>query len=859
MSELRRASGRPRPPDDLAAFRWNWALVREMRDAARRLRSTQKLAGALVVVVLLLLVACVYSRVQATYDLVFSDPGRVHLLENDPYYHLRHTLFTIEHFPSVQRWDVGTDYPLGDRSAHAGLFHVVLAAVALLAGGGDPSLATTTLVLAWSPVVLAAVTTVLVFVLARRLAGAVAGAAATAAFVLFPGLSFPRTVFGFGDHHAVEIALLTAHVLSCAIQLQRVRRTSMGPPGWRCLAGALPILVLWYAWRGAPFVYLLTVVALLSSVGVAMWRGLAFHPEAALLRDLGTSSTLVIAGSALLFPDCVLEPRFLWQTLALTGSMGFAGQTALRWGERARALTRSRWRKVAVTAMALSLLVAVLFAGDQRYAGLLRKVPSVSEHSAPSLPVLLELHGVSIVLLPAALLTAFFGGIFPSRRRAWPFVTTFALSMLALWWYARDYGYSLAPLLSVCVALCLSDWARRWWRRPVAKLLRSPRSPLPACLPLLIVTLLGLQIWPLGIAVNSFTQRPALLRLSSSAWFDAMDWMRASTPSPRPPVDAAVPEWEGERAPWFGRESYGVLVPWDHANLVAALGRRTPTRSQGISIDMSRWLVSTDEVESLDLLCPRCGPEQRVRYVVLPTRTVAEHFLTNARLAKKDLGSYRGTLGTVATEGGTLALETYGQPYEQCIGTKLQLHDGTELSHYRLVYESPMQSLLSYRLTLGDSPSMLLTSIDLDDANTLELARRFETAAGAPVRDGNQLLYGGRVSSSVKIFEVVRGALLLGKTAPNTTVTVRLRLVATNTGRTKHYRRTTTANAVGDFELRVPHASESPSGVLRPDSPLFVTLSGPKGHEPKNLRIRLSEEDVQGGHRVSLGTIAVPW
>jgi hypothetical protein len=95
-----------------------------------------------------------HARIVPAWDTVFRPSGEVFLLDSDSYYHLRRTEFAVEHFPRVQRWDVGTNYPVGERSPHAGLFHVLLAGVCLVFGGTSPSRDLIAWVLAVSPVLL---------------------------------------------------------------------------------------------------------------------------------------------------------------------------------------------------------------------------------------------------------------------------------------------------------------------------------------------------------------------------------------------------------------------------------------------------------------------------------------------------------------------------------------------------------------------------------------------------------------------------------------------------------------------------------------------------------------------------------
>jgi dolichyl-diphosphooligosaccharide--protein glycosyltransferase len=113
-------------------------------------------------------------RVIPALPSVFPGGDEVVLLGNDPWFHLHQTEGSIEHFPHLIRWDVGTNFPSGNRVAAAGLFNLGAAAVSMAFGGVEPAPALVPLVLAWSPVFLGALSLVFLYLLAREIGGSIA-------------------------------------------------------------------------------------------------------------------------------------------------------------------------------------------------------------------------------------------------------------------------------------------------------------------------------------------------------------------------------------------------------------------------------------------------------------------------------------------------------------------------------------------------------------------------------------------------------------------------------------------------------------------------------------------------------------
>lgn len=799
------------------------------------------------------LLASVYGRVVPAWDTVMAgDTPR--LLDTDSYYHLRHTQFAAEHFPSIQRWDVGTHYPLGERSPHAGLFNQVLAALALLVGGGQPGEKTLLGVMAWAPVLLHVVATLLLFGLARRLLGLGPAVMAVWIFVLFPGLELPRTFLGFADHHAAEVALLVATAWGLAASLEyhaagpRPAATTPLLRIRRALAEArfaLPLLIFQITWSGAPLVIALVALSLCLVAAVDVLRDFDASASARTARDFGAVLVIGTSAIALLSPETIMIRELLLPIVAGSAGLALVGALALWLLPRAAATGRGRRAALGVLLALGGVCFLALQLVPARFLELLLEPKSelIAEQQAVSVLGFVRLQGLPGVLGVLAPLLVGRSLLRATTKRGVFAVTCLATLATLNWLAIRDYGYGPPVLLALaCAAAGRELWVSRSrpWVMPVA------------------LGVSALQIWPLGLAHGPFNSVPTPLLQVNSGWFEAMAWLRRVTPRPALAVDAAVAPWAAGVSP-FPMQSYGVLSSWEFGNFVAALGQRTPLRSHGMSDELARWLLLRDEEQSVVRACPTCTADQRVRYVVLSSPTLAEHFMTTASAAGADLTTFHGTLGEAELNGRVLPLRTYGELYEQTIAARLYLADANGLARYRLVYASATRSLLSYRMTFdgdvsAENARFVRISSALETSKQRAYAERLPQDALHLLETDKGLVYDHRVLSSVKIFELVPGARLVGRAWPHSSLTIFLGLKVVTTGQELVYRRSVGAEADGSFELLLPYSSAGASEVVVATAPIQLLAVSPDG-ERRVVGFEVAEQAVQSGEHLRLGDL----
>lgn len=793
------------------------------------------------------------DRVLPALAVVFPAPGEVRLLGYDAYYHLRHAQFAAVNFPELQRWDVGTHYPTGQRSDAAGLFDLTIAAVAIAISGEAPGELAVFQTAAWFPPVFLLLAFPSLYWFARYRLAASWALVACAVYLLSPGVGLVRTMLGFADHHVAEILLALLSTAGLAHCLES-KSTGHHARRWlSSLGAALPMALFVYTWLGAPIFLLLIGVSVALVCLLEIARGpkprdigwAAFRYGAALLAWLWLSSTL--------WPALVMERSLFPLVLAACGALAL-GPLILTHGagvaiDRGLNPTGVAWVSLWLVALSVGAVVLLHPAGRDLVSLLFAvKTDLISEHRAVSPKRFWYLFGPAGVLALA--------GLPVGARAAWRqrdgrllLPVVLGAGLVGLWWRTHDYGYFAPPFVAVLSAVT------------GAELLIAIRSA--TLRRIAIGALAGLFLFPLwpsdGIRRPYYTTSWMRGRvMMGEGWFQAMRWLRENSPEPTLPVDARVPAFEsGDFA--YPEGAYGVMTAWEYGGFLAVVGRRPPVWSRGSDNDPTgAWLLEEDESESLELLCPGCrGPEQ-VRYVVVDARTAADSLPRRFRQAGLDPRLYRETVAEL--DGGDLPIRRFrlNDRYDRSMMARLYVRDGSGLGHYRMVFESPHQSwIVSLSGAATGKDEFRRRSYPIDNAVDRERFRGSEDAE-SPLATSSGYAYDGVVMASVKIFERVEGALLTGSAPGASEVEVRLALHSQTTDRDFEYRTSTPLTRDGEFELVVPYSTREskPAAEIAALGPYSLRVVSAPGADASEVgRVDVSPDQIRIGARIELGSV----
>ena len=556
----------------------------------------------------LLAILCVAAglRVWAPWDDVFGSAGsfrttaRVNFLENDSWYHVRLAENQVRNFPRRVTVDPYAA-PNGQYVAVAPLLDTIIATAVVVTQGRGATTEYIERVAALVPAVVGVLAVVAVWALGTiafdRRAGLIAGLLAA----ILPGHFLDRTLVGFVDHHALEVLLSFATLAALAYATRSGSfRSSM-------LAGmALGLYLLAWA-SGAYFVAILAVWIVLVA--------LVAPPAASIVT---ATSTAIAASLALVIVLVFQDPalfRYNTQVAALAGLLVAA-------------------LAVMVFASRMAMAVAVL-------AGLTVVIAGAASLFAPALvqQVLVDLgrfrpDPTRMAVLEARPLFLYTGNwlwsqpwiffrsgfyvgalaviglalsLWRSRRADHLLIVCFTIANYAATVGQNRFGYYLVPATAVVcgwLATKILDWAG----------VPHARNPTPAVRKLLpfqrelaVIAVAGAIVAPNIVPAAITTTRVGGM---ADYWFEAMQWLRSTTPEPFGSADYYLARYDGSGSPAL----YTVMNWWDQGYWIIQSGRRVPVSNptQGGAPVAAQFLTATDETQALALLAP-----QRARYVIV--------------------------------------------------------------------------------------------------------------------------------------------------------------------------------------------------------------------------------------------------
>jgi dolichyl-phosphooligosaccharide-protein glycotransferase len=301
-----------------------------------------------------------------------ADAGdRVHPLDSDSAYHLRRARFAAAHFPRTILFDPLMNFPAGGVAIWPPAFDLALALPARLTHGPGASAGEVERSAAWVPVAFAAGSMVLLGLLASRLYGPGAGAAAALFLALCPGHVL-WTQYAHTDQHAAE-SFCGLLVLLLFLR-SREDPSRPGAAAREAAAGAALALAV-VTWQGA--IYWAAIFALVLAVESA--RGVSVVRRAA-IWTLGLPAVVTGAATAAwlgwLTPPLTYVSFGYFQPLFLAALLGGVAAIDLAGRAARRSLTR-RDLAAGLAVVAVAAAATLPFAGGL-FAGLVNGVGYVA-------------------------------------------------------------------------------------------------------------------------------------------------------------------------------------------------------------------------------------------------------------------------------------------------------------------------------------------------------------------------------------------------------------------------------------------------------------------------------------------------
>lgn len=670
---------------------------------------------ATVLVVGLAIAIALAIRIVWPYPNVAVD-GAVWFREMDGWYHMRLVDSLLANFPHTTPFDPYTSYPHGIEPPFHPLTRWLIAVAAMILGGTSPSAHTVDVAGALYPTVLGAATIVPAYVIARRLAGPVAAAAAAVVLATMPGEFLSRSLFGFTDHHMTEAFFSTLTLLFLLLATQaaaadsvtlRSLRTGLTPAARRTLVYAalagLSLGLYLVGWRGGLMV--LAIVLVYTVVRAVLDY----------VRNVDSDDVILVCSPAVAIAGVMVSPLVpthwtpaLYVAALLAAALAPVALNVLNKMARSRQWSPRAYVGV-IAGIAALCLAAIGLAAPEVLGYALRALDFLVPTGA-SLTIM-EMHPLFlpagefsarvawtnfVTVLPASILAL----VLLVRSRRAPkgnHVTLFvawSLCMLAAVLFQRRFGYYYAVNAAVLTGLLVAwVWGSDYVQTRIQSLGRNARVAAAAgskaarkavrahreerrgavtLVALLLVSFVVAIVLPCVSMTRNFAIEPGLM---TRGWYETLGWLRDNTPAPLPDGSYyALIEPPPAGADFdYPDEAWSIMAWWDFGHWITRVSHRIPVANpfQSGATTAAKYFLSGSEAEGLDVLRSRDS-----RYVVTDARTAVLAFHGVAAWGGRERSDYYEVYSQRTSTTGLETIVLYYPEYYRSMVVRLQCYSG---------------------------------------------------------------------------------------------------------------------------------------------------------------------------------------
>jgi dolichyl-diphosphooligosaccharide--protein glycosyltransferase len=607
----------------------------------------------------------------------FFRDGQIYFSGNDPWYHFRQVVYTVENFPKVMPFDPWTAFPTGTSVGQFGtLFDQLIAAAALVVGLGDPSQTTVATTVLYAPAVFGTLVAVPTYLIARRLWNRPAGLFAAVTLALLPGVFLTRGLVGTADHNIAEPLFQAFAVLGLMAALAVARRERpvweqflegdrsglRRVVGWSALSGVATAL---YLWTWPPGVLIVGVFGIFFALLLSVQYLRGESPEHAAIA--GTISLSVTALLALVPLSTVafspVQPSLVQPSLAALVAVGcvFMAWLARQWD--ARDLSRTLYPLTVLGLIAVGTGLTALLLPDvfstitrnlQRFVGFGVTGGTATIGEAQPTPrtfgAVFNQYGLTFFVAVAAGLVALFRF---ARDRADPsellLVVWFAFITAAAFTQVR-FNYYLAVPVAVFNGYALGWVTERSFFGDLS--LRDVDGTQVMTVLVLFLVVLAPLVAP--VTVGNTTKDTAMTVGNNTGpggvlgWDDSLEYMDEELPEQGNFDNAG----NAEELPKYGtyektddfdypEGAYGVMSWWDYGHWMTTLGDTIPVANpfQQNADVAANYLLAPDEATANEVLEGINEDDAKTRYVAVDWQMISAGEKLSAPTAFYDNGN----------------------------------------------------------------------------------------------------------------------------------------------------------------------------------------------------------------------------
>ena len=865
--------------------------------------------------VLAIILVMLYIRTVPSYSSVFTNwpwingATYVNVASDDAPEQMRMIFNTIAHFPIREMYDPFTHFPFGSPVHFGPFFTLMIAFASIVVGLGHPSTELVATVAAYSPAVLGALCAIPTYLIGKKLFNRNIGLLAAFFLAFMPGEFLGRSMLGFVDHHVAEVlfSVLTIALLAYALDaakksnlsLEQIKNKDINaiktPLALACLAGVAYALYI-LEWPGALMIGFIIFVYFAIQ---AVVNHLSGRP---LDQMLIVATLLYLVPAILVLPyslqDLHLELMYYSITQPFFMCIAVIGAWALY--AISRVLTKNKVDKILypvtlagiaiigllVLSLAVPAVYGLVISGFKVFTpngGMLTVAEAKPTYLDDSGNFSLNRFWYDFVwgfpLAIVGLLLLLFRIVKDRKPAELMFLVWNAMMFAAAFTQIRfTYYFAVnASLLSAYVAYeAFNAFDAEKFRIGFAKKVKS-MGDLPAFLKknagkttaltvvaALFILMASAPVTPLGIWPVAPLNNPITTMQSQSGpgigfeWYDALTWMKNSTPDPQgsqiaPAFDYTSGTYTqpepGQRYN-YPSSAYGVMSWWDYGHVITYIAQRIPNANpfqSGIienngTMGASMFFTSQNETAAYDNL-NWLGS----RYVVIDNAMATGKFYAMTAWINDTSDWYSGASVNLGT-GNSFSLPMDSSKFYNSTTYKLYYGDADGMGHFRLVHDSAGDYTVTFKY--ADVTSNYINYYEAKTFSDYNTAYQFYTQYINPTwaTKGQSFVWDARPpEKQVKVFEKVQGATLTGSAPDGTMVNATVSLMS-DSGRAFNYTQSVVASN-GAYAITVPYPTEAMKGdgysySVTPTSKYEITYGG------SSKQVDVSEEAVMDGKTV---------
>lgn len=586
----------------------------------------------------------------------FIRNNKIILSGNDPWYHYRQVLYTVNNWPETMKFDVYTGYPVGSKIGTFGtLYDQLLATISLVVGVGDPSTETIKLVMLLMPPIFASLTAIPVYLIGKNLKGRNTGLLATIILALLPGVFLNRGLAGVADHNIAEPLFMSIAILGLIYGIKNIKGLSITTAHLKDfdknikslikLSIISGIAIASYILVWPPGIFLFGIIGIFTII----YSAINYHYNNSIRGEmlLGAGSHIVVSLITLININKGFS--FFRITLAhvissLVMSVAFIGALFIYEEMKTRDINISGYIGFEILSLISAYVLIKIFQPSiiqriRTYILLGNKTTKQTIGEAQTMlnsnlfSTIFSEYGI-ILFLTIILLTIY------TIKKSWQvynkkenvikngtglLVSTWFLTTLSAALTQIRFNYYLAVTVSIMSAYLIATLANKLINDEKIKNISQIKS-IPVWKTFTIIVLLIVMIAPLVTAVP-FT----VLESSSyhtpggyTDWDDSLNWLKNSTPE----YSSIEYNKEYKTTDDFSYEGdvYGVMSWWDYGHWITTSGKRIPVSNpfQQHAKASAKFLMSTNEKQAEKIMNNLSNNDENIeaKYVAIDWKMV---------------------------------------------------------------------------------------------------------------------------------------------------------------------------------------------------------------------------------------------